>query len=126
MKAFQRVELFSLLNDEQLQNLADAMHEKSYRQHEWVFLEGEVGDSFYVIISGEAKVMRSTGKRKSHKLADLRQWSTFGERGLLRSQPRFAGVQAASETLKCLCVTKAEFEAAVGARLKNLIPDLSK
>ena len=124
--AFQKVELFALLNDQQLQSLADAMHEKSYLQHEWVFLEGESGDSFYVIISGEATVMRSTGKRKSHKLADLRQWATFGERGLLRSQPRFAGVQASSETLKCLCVAKAEFEKAVGARLKDLIPDLNK
>lgn len=69
-------------------------------QHEWVFKQGEAGDSFYIITTGEAEVIRhpeeGDGHHKTHKLADLGQWSCFGERSLVGLAP------AIEPTRECL------------------------
>ena len=56
-------------------------------------------------------------------LARLRDWQSFGERALLKNQPRFAGIRATSKQLTCLSVDQAAFEDALGVPLNELLPD---
>ena len=56
--------------------------------------EGERGDSFYVVISGEAVVRRKSG-RSNRKVATLGPGGYFGELALLDAAPRNASVEAA-------------------------------
>ena len=55
-------------------------------------------------------------------LAKIGEGATFGERALLKSEPRFAGVRATS-ALRTMCITKELFEHALGASLHDLIED---
>ena len=56
------------------------------------------------------------------ELARLGEGATFGERALLKSEPRFANIQATSK-LKTMCISKEGFERALGATLHELLED---
>ncbi|MBA3653271.1 MAG: cyclic nucleotide-binding domain-containing protein, partial [Actinobacteria bacterium] len=58
--------------------------------------EGERGDSFYVVISGQAAVRRKVG-RSAKKVATLGPGGYFGELALLDPGPRNATVEATSD-----------------------------
>eukprot|EP00966_Prymnesium_polylepis_P053918 1246351-Prymnesium_polylepis.2 len=84
-----------------------------------------MGDTFFVIVSGSADVVRDEddgGPEPEQILAQIGEGATFGERALLKSEPRYAGVKAASK-LKTMCMSKEAFEHALGASLQDLIED---
>lgn len=57
-----------------------------------VVREGEIGDAFYVILEGEAKVVHPSGRVVNH----LYPGDFFGEISLLDGGPRTASVVAAT------------------------------
>jgi CRP/FNR family transcriptional regulator, cyclic AMP receptor protein len=59
--------------------------------------EGEKGDSFYVVIDGEAAVRRKSG-RLNRKVATLGPGGWFGELAVLDPAPRDASVVATKDT----------------------------
>jgi len=124
--ALRHVDLLSRLSGPQLSTLCDALNEggeQIFAEKEWVLEQGDVGDQFYIITSGEAVVMHSSGKQYNpHPLAQLHAWQAFGERSLLRNETRYAGVRATSATLKCLSITRERFEQVLGP-LRDLLPD---
>ena len=109
------VELFRNLCDTDIKKLADEMTEGSHLCDTWIFKQGDVGDCFYIITSGEAEALRAeTDAAESVKIAEFKQWSSFGERALLQNETRYAGVRATSFNLKTLSINRSVFEAAVG------------
>ena len=98
-----------------------------------VFRQNEEGDAFYVITSGTAEVIRRhddevdengnvTRHHHAHKLAELREWHSFGERSLIKNQIRYAGIRATSDILKCCRIDREQFEQALGP-LEKVLPD---
>lgn len=89
------------------------------RQHfeagEVVFLEGDLGDSVYLIQSGECDVLREANSRQS-PIATLGPGDYFGEMALLDDVTRNATVRART-TMDVLLVSKNDFET-----LKTSIP----
>lgn len=83
------VPLFSSLSKRQLHRLADAADEISFRRGAKVVEEGLLGETLFVILEGQANVMR--GKRK---VATLLPGDFFGEVSLLDGGPRTATVVA--------------------------------
>ena len=59
--------------------------------------QGTVGRDMYLILSGEAEVIRHDGNGESHKLATLLPGSIFGEIGYIRETERTADVKALSK-----------------------------
>jgi len=59
--------------------------------------QGTVGRDMYLILSGEAEVIRRDDNDKSHKLATLLPGSIFGEIGYIRETERTADVKALSK-----------------------------
>ena len=55
-------------------------------------------------------------------LTVLKDGATFGERALLKQEPRFASVRAAGK-LKTMCISREAFEQALGASLHDMIED---
>jgi CRP-like cAMP-binding protein len=72
-----------------------------------VFEQGDAGDRFYLIESGQASVCRD-----GQEIAQLGPGGYFGEIALVRDVPRTAGVHAATE-LSLLALDRDEFIAAV-------------
>ena len=95
-----------------------------FNQGDWVFEQGDDGDAFFVIIEGQALVLRTEGAddEEDTVLAELSDGAFFGERALLKNGKRFAGIRATSNTLHTMSITRAAFEAVLG-KLENLVPD---
>ncbi len=59
--------------------------------------QGTFGRDMYLILSGEAEVIRQDGRNQSHKLATLSPGTIFGEIGYIRETERTADVKALSK-----------------------------
>lgn len=86
--ALARVPLFSGLPSRHLKRLADSMQEVRYMEGASVVKEGQEGDSFYVILQGEAKVVSREGTAVNRLLPG----DFFGEISLLDGGARTATV----------------------------------
>jgi CRP-like cAMP-binding protein len=85
------VPLFSGIGKRQLRKIARQARFAEFAAGEQVVLTGEPGDSFYVILSGEAKAFGKPAARA------LRTGDYFGEMALLDGGPRSATVVATNE-----------------------------
>ncbi len=89
------VDLFSALDDSQLNVLADMAFSKTYEKDETILLEDdESNQSFFIISSGQVKVFISGLEGKEAILAFLKEGEFFGEMSLLDGDPRSASVKA--------------------------------
>jgi CRP-like cAMP-binding protein len=92
--------LFSHLSRRQLKRLADSATEQRYMEGAAIVRAGEEGDSFYVIVEGQARVENAAGKTVNH----LVPGDFFGEISLLDGGARTATV--ISETPMRMMVLK--------------------
>ena len=113
--ALARVPLFSGLPPRHLRRLAELTEEQRYMEGARVVSEGDVGDTFYVILQGEAKVVGSSGRA----LNRLRPGDFFGEISLLDGGPRTADV-VAETPLTMLALSRKAF-----LRLVQQEPDVA-
>ena len=102
-----RAPLFADLDEEELQLLADSMHGRSFRAGEIATAEGEPGDGFYVVESGEAEI--SVRGRPEGKIGP---GDYFGEIALLTGAGRAATITATSE-LRCYAIAPLDFRTIV-------------
>ena len=87
-EALARVPLFSGLSTRHRKRLADAMQEARYMEGAPVVKEGQEGDTFYVILEGEATVVGPGGTIVNR----LQPGDFFGEISLLDGGARTATV----------------------------------
>ena len=130
LQALRHVDIFERLDDGQLGILADAMADAPFEQDEWVFEQGDEGNTFFVIIEGKATEvhyeMSDDGHEVEHELAVLTDGMFFGERSLIKNQTRYAGVHVDSVRLHCVYITREDFEHALGCPMEDLLPDAYK
>ena len=100
-KLLASTEIFSYLNDHQLEMLASRASCQSFAPGESVVRQGERGDSLYLVASGtlevfQANVNSSTGLPGRH-VANLEPSDAFGEMALCTGEARSASVICKSE-----------------------------
>jgi CRP-like cAMP-binding protein len=101
-----RSPLFELLSLAELQVLADLSKPRRFAAGEQIFAEGEVGDSLFVVASGEVEVSRHEAAREP--LAVLGPLAAFGEMALVDREHRSATVKARTE-VRALQLTAENF-----------------
>ncbi len=91
--------MFGALSDEELSLLAGSMTEKTFQPGTEILKEGEPGDGMFLLLEGNADVMKKTLYGESFVTASLRggDHSTLGEMALIDRDVRSATVRAASE-----------------------------
>ena len=99
--------VFSPIAPEELRGFLDAFTPLSFAPDEYIVREGEEGDSFYLIRTGEVKVVRDN--QGARVLNRLRDGEFFGELALLTGAPRAASVVAES-AVKVFRLAKEDFE----------------
>jgi CRP/FNR family transcriptional regulator, cyclic AMP receptor protein len=95
-----QVPLFSHLSRRQLKRLADSATEERYMEGARIVRQGEEGDSFFIIVEGQARVANRSGKTVN----ELLPGDFFGEISLLDGGVRTATV--VSETPMRMLVLK--------------------
>ncbi|KER33309.1 cyclic nucleotide-binding domain protein [Opisthorchis viverrini] len=88
--------LFRCLDDDQMQDVIDAMFERRVKAGEKVITLGEDGDNFYVIEKGVYDIIvRVDGQEK--KVGQYDNKGSFGELALMYNTPRAATIQATED-----------------------------
>jgi putative peptide zinc metalloprotease protein len=94
LQALHRLPIFAQLPARRLRELREALTTISYAPGEWIMRQGEAGQTFYVLLSGEVEVSIQDEQGERHMLGRRRAGEFFGEIALLRHIPRTADVQA--------------------------------
>ena len=104
--ALAQVPLFAGMPSRFLKRLADKMDEQRFMEDATIVRQGEPGDTFYVLIEGEAKVKDANGR----VLSRLIPGDFFGEISLMDGGPRTATV-VAETNLTTLALSRKDFSA---------------
>lgn len=78
--------------------LAAEMTVLTVSEGQLVFDEGDPGDGWYLIVSGEVMIARRSDEKPPHTLAHLEAGEGFGEMSLLEDAPRMAEARAVEDT----------------------------
>ncbi len=93
-----KIEIFKPLSDKERRTLANELKESIYAPGELILAQGQEGNHFYILKSGEADVsMRRDGR--DLKLAGLSAGNFFGEMSFLTGEKRNASVTAQTDCI---------------------------
>ncbi len=93
------------------------INQAHYEPGDYIIHQGDVGDQFYVIISGEVEVIRALPNGQTALLGTLGKGEHFGESALLTGRRRNASVRATTP-VDLMCLGRDEFNDLAGAWLK--------
>ena len=88
------VDIFAETPDDVLAEIAMLLEEVEIPAGETIFKKGDIGDSMYILVSGEMEVRADGGG-----LDALGPRDVFGEMALLDAEPRLASITALEDTL---------------------------
>eukprot|EP00931_Biecheleriopsis_adriatica_P086305 TRINITY_DN61009_c0_g1_i1.p1 TRINITY_DN61009_c0_g1~~TRINITY_DN61009_c0_g1_i1.p1 ORF type:complete len:804 (-),score=187.43 TRINITY_DN61009_c0_g1_i1:144-2555(-) len=102
-----KVPLLQRLPKDQHPLVASVCESKVFKTKDTIIRQGDIGDEFFVIRTGEAGVfVKVDGVYR--KVATLKSGDYFGENALLRDEPRSATIVAESE-IKTFRITRSKF-----------------
>ena len=100
--------VFSGLDDEELNGLADIATERSFMSNEYIFWEGDAPEWFFVVAEGKVKAVKHSASGKDFIIAFFESGEMFGEVAIFENRPYPASAQAVDRT-KVLAVKSDEF-----------------
>jgi len=109
-EALVRVPLFANLSPRYLRRLAELCEEQRYMDGATIVRVGDIGDTFYTILGGQAKVVSPKGR----VLNRLFPGDFFGEISLLDGGPRTASV-VAETPMVMLALSRNNFQSLLAA-----------
>ena len=110
-EAFLRtVPILQTLNATEVAKIADSLEPVEYNEGETIIEQGDVGDTFYLMLEGEAIVRKSQQPGgQPDEVGRLRPGDYFGEISLITDQPRAASVIAAPGGCRCVYLDRPTF-----------------
>ncbi len=101
-----KTELFSSLNDEEMDNIINKMVLKQFKKNETILYEEDTNEFMYIILLGKVKAVRTTEDGKEIILAMHKSGSFFGEMSLLDGRTTPASVIATDDSLIAIIAKK--------------------
>ena len=114
------IELFSELNEAELQEVAAHAQIRKVPTDTTIFYEGDPADAVFVVVNGRVKVVTTSSDGKEFILTVLGSGQVFGEMGLLEGAPRSAAVITITE-VELLVIKRDDFD-----RLIESSPTISR
>ena len=108
-KLLKELELFSELNDQELEEVAALAQVRKIDTDTTVFHEGDSSDAIFVVVNGRVKIVTTSSDGKEFILTVLGAGQVFGEMGLLETAPRSASVISITE-VELLVIKIADFD----------------
>jgi len=109
----EEVPLLQSLEPYERHKIADALESVTYNDGEIVIKQGDVGENFYLIESGEAAVLQEDDEGIVREISTLHKGEYFGELALLTDKPRAATIKAKGK-IKCATLGKKAFTRLLG------------
>jgi diguanylate cyclase (GGDEF)-like protein/PAS domain S-box-containing protein len=103
VNSLKSIDFFSSLSDEKLECLLNDCREVDLNPGDILFKEGDLGDSMFVILSGEVLI-----EKENTKIAHRGHGDYFGEMTLLEDKPRSATITATTKA-RMLEILKDQF-----------------
>lgn len=134
IKLLRSNELFAGLSNEQVEKLASIFEERTYKQGEVVFSQGEEGDRLFLVRAGFVEVVTRTGGSEGGErpIVNLGPGQSVGEIALIDKGSRSATVRAIGDETIIVSIARTAFEnlcdsdTAIGYRImRNIAADLS-
>lgn len=100
---------FSLLDPEHLKKIASIVGIKTYPAGSIVFRENDVGDAFYIILSGEIRTYAANEEDVEVQLMALYAMDSLGEIGFITGHPRSASAKTVIDS-ELLVIKKNDFD----------------
>ena len=110
--------LFKDLSSEEFKQVVEKLNLRHYNKGMVVVREGDPGDSLFIVVRGEVRVLTQTPLKKEVFLANLGEGEFFGEIALLTGKPRTATI-ITNETSELLELTKSDYEK-IASRYPNV------
>jgi len=86
--------------DQELQpDLLERLEARVLKGGEWLFRQGDAGDSLYFLVRGRLQAWAGTGSENPRLLGEIVPGESVGEVGLISGEPRSAGIQAIRDSL---------------------------
>ena len=114
-----KLKLFETLNMETLSQLAKSLTLKTYADQEYIITQGEIGEHFFVIYKGKVRITKTGDDGREIPLLTLNEGNVFGERALIKKEPRAANV-IASGTAECYSLAKDDFASMLGGIVEQM------
>lgn len=105
-----KVYLFNDLTQAELDKIMALAYQKSFKNEEAVFQEGEIGDAFYIVESGQVRISTMVPGVGEEALKILRPGDYFGEMALIDDFPRSAAAIAHEGEVQLLAIYKRDFK----------------
>jgi CRP/FNR family cyclic AMP-dependent transcriptional regulator len=93
-----RVPMFSTLDAEHLERIADLAVPRAFEPGQVVFREGDASDTCYIVRSGRARATREHSGGRTITLATFGPGDVFGELALFEDERRSATIEAIERT----------------------------
>jgi CRP-like cAMP-binding protein len=124
IKVLNRIPLLSKLTLEQNVLLANRLQVAEFEPGQIVFHMGEMGDTFYIIETGEVEVLAPDVKGSPNVLNRLGPGDFFGEIALLRAVPRTATIRVVAP-VRLLALSRRDFNDVL-ARYPSIVHSLEE
>ena len=108
-----KVQILETMDAYERQTVADAFIKFKFKKGETVIKEGEEGNELYFLIEGEARALKNIeGEQK--EVMQYKSGDYFGERALIKKEPRAATIEATSDELEVVSLDKDSFNRLLG------------
>ncbi|MFP4017008.1 MAG: Crp/Fnr family transcriptional regulator [Halanaerobiales bacterium] len=102
------IELFTDFTEDHLNKLSKITHIRRYKKDDYIFVEGDKSDAFYIIRKGKVKIIKSSVDGKEKILKVMVAGDFLGEMGVIEDKPRSAtGIAIAP--LEVLAIEQEDF-----------------
>jgi len=110
LHTLEKIPLLSKSTLEQFVMITSRLQVREYAPEEVIFSQGEIGESFFIIESGQVEVLNPRPDGAARVINTLAAGDFFGEIALLRAMPRTATVVSREHT-RLLTLSRADFDA---------------
>lgn len=94
IRLLSQVNLFAGFQRSDLMEILHVAEKSIFLEGEYVFYEGDLGESLYILISGTVQVTKGQANRHAVEIARLSPGDSFGEMALVEKKPRSASIRA--------------------------------
>ena len=109
------VEILSTIDSYEIMQISDAIKSETYKKGDYIIKEGEIGDIFYILEEGECVATKTLEPGKPETV--IKEYGVggyFGERALIKGEPRAANIIVKSETAKVISLDRTSFKRLLG------------